>query len=49
MARSVLDEEFRLESLRDQLDRVQMYPDEEFAVYGIDVTRSAAVRVWAID
>jgi hypothetical protein len=39
MARSVLDEEFRLESLRDQLDRVQMYPDEEFAVYGIDMAR----------
>ena len=49
MARSVLDEEFRLESLRDQLDRVQMYPDEEFAVYGIDVAQSAAIRSWAIE
>jgi hypothetical protein len=48
MARSVLDEEFRLESLRDQLDRVQMYPDEEFAVYGIDVAQIAAIRSWAI-
>jgi hypothetical protein len=49
MARSVLDDEFRLESLRDQLDRVQMYPDEEFALYGLDVAQSADIRSWAID
>jgi hypothetical protein len=49
MARSVLDEEFRLESLRDQLDRAQMYPDEEFAYYGIDAAQSADIKAWAID
>jgi Nucleotidyl transferase AbiEii toxin, Type IV TA system len=49
MARSALDEEFRLESLRDQLDRAQMYPDEEFALYGIDAAQSADIRAWAID
>jgi hypothetical protein len=49
MARSVLDEEFRLESLRDQLDRVQMYPDEEFAVYGIDASQTADIRSWAVE
>ena len=48
MARSALDDEFRLESLRDQLDRVQMYPDEEFAVYGLDTTQSADIRAWAV-
>jgi hypothetical protein len=48
MARSVLDEEFRLESLRDQLDRAQMYPDEEFAVYGLTAAQSADIRAWAI-
>ena len=49
MARSALDEEFRLDSLRDQLDRVQMYPDEEFATYGIDAAQSADIRSWAIE
>jgi hypothetical protein len=49
MARSVLDDEFRLESLRDQLDRVQMYPDEEFAVYGLDAAQAAEIKSWAID
>jgi hypothetical protein len=48
MARSVLNEEFRLESLRDQLDRVQMYPDEEFAVYGLNAATIADIRSWAI-
>jgi hypothetical protein len=49
MARSVLDDEFRLESLRDQLDRAQMYPDEEFALYGIDAAQSADIRAWAVE
>ncbi|HEX3716271.1 MAG TPA: nucleotidyl transferase AbiEii/AbiGii toxin family protein [Trebonia sp.] len=49
MARAALDDEFRFESLRDQLDRAQMYPDEEFALYGLDANQSAAIRVWAID
>jgi hypothetical protein len=48
MARSVLDDEFRLESLRDQLDRAQMYPDEEFAFYGLDAAQCADIRAWAI-
>ncbi len=26
-----------------------MYPDEEFAVYGIGVAQSAAIRSWAIE
>ncbi len=48
MARSVLDDEFRLECLRDQLDRVQMYPDEEFAVYGLDASQASEIKAWAI-
>jgi hypothetical protein len=40
MARAALDDEFRFGSLRDQLDRAQMYPDEELAS-----TDSTQVRV----
>lgn len=47
MAHAVLDDEFHLEDLRDQLDRAQMYPDEEFAVYGFDASQSAEIRRWA--
>jgi hypothetical protein len=48
MGRAALDDgEFRLENLRDQLDRALMYPDEEFAEYGCDPTQSAQIRAWA--
>jgi hypothetical protein len=48
MARAVLDEEFELEILRDQLARVYMYPEEEFAVYGFNAEQAAEVQRWAL-
>jgi hypothetical protein len=40
MVRAILDDEFQLETLRDQLARVYMYPDEEFAIYGFDAAQA---------
>jgi hypothetical protein len=49
MARAVLDDEFQLEILRDQLARVYMYPEEEFAVYGFSQEQAAEVQRWALE
>jgi hypothetical protein len=49
LGRAALSDEFHLEDLRDQLDRAQMYPDEEFAVYGYDASQGAEIRLWALE
>lgn len=47
LGRRMLDEEFYLEDLRDQLDHAAVYPDEEFAVYGLDAEHITAMKAWA--
>jgi hypothetical protein len=47
LCRAALDEEFSLETLRDQLSYAAMYPDEAFARYGCAPDTIADVRAWA--
>jgi hypothetical protein len=47
LCRAALDEEFRLETLRDQLDYAAMYPDEAFSRYGCDPALISDMRTWA--
>ena len=47
MGRAALDDEFRLGTLRDQLDYGAMYADDEFARYGCEPEQIAAIKAWA--
>jgi len=47
LCRAALDDEFSLETLRDQLSYAAMYPDEAFARYGCPADEIVAVRAWA--
>jgi hypothetical protein len=53
MGRAALDDEFRLGTLRDQLDYGAMYADDEFARYGYgygygcEPEQIAAIKAWA--
>jgi len=47
LCRAALDDEFSLETLRDQLSYAAMYPDEAFARYGCPPDEIVAVRAWA--
>ena len=46
---SALDEEFSLETLRDQLTFASTYPDEAFTRYGAKPELIAEVKAWALD
>jgi hypothetical protein len=47
LCRAALDEEFRLETLRDRLDFAATYPDEAFSRYGCDPALVSAAKAWA--
>jgi hypothetical protein len=47
--RATIDEEFSLETLRDQLAFAAAYPDEAFSRYGAGQELTAEVRAWALD
>jgi hypothetical protein len=47
--RAALDEDFSLETLRDQLAFAAAYPDEAFSRYGARQELIAEVKVWALD
>ena len=47
--RAALDEEFSLETLRDQLAFASTYPDEAFARYGARAELVAEAKAWALD
>lgn len=47
--RAALDEDFSLETLRDQLAFASTYPDEAFTRYGARLERIAEVKAWALD
>lgn len=47
LGRRILDDEFSVESLREALEYVLTYGDDEFAFYGCSVRHIAAIRVWA--
>lgn len=47
--RAALDEDFSLETLRDQLAFASTYPDEAFSRYGASPELIAEVRAWALD
>lgn len=47
LGRRMLDEDFFLEDLRDQLDHMAVFPDEEFIAYGIEPGEISAMRRWA--
>jgi hypothetical protein len=47
--RAAIDEEFSLETLRDQLAFAAAYPDEAFSRYGAGQELTAEVRAWALD
>ena len=47
LCRAALEDEFSLETLRDQLGYAAMYPDEAFARYGCPPDQIADVRAWA--
>lgn len=47
LCRGALDDEFSLQTLRDQLSYAAMYPDEAFARYGCAPDEIAGVRSWA--
>jgi hypothetical protein len=49
LCRAALDEEFSLETLRDQLAFASTYPDEAFARYGAEPTLITEVKAWALD
>ena len=47
LCRAAIDDEFRLETLRDQLGFAAMYPDEAFTRYWCDPSLVSAARAWA--
>jgi Nucleotidyl transferase AbiEii toxin, Type IV TA system len=47
LCRAALDDEFNLETLRDQLVFAAMYPDDAFSRYGCDPSLIAHARAWA--
>lgn len=47
--RAALDEEFSLETLRDQLTFASTYPDDAFSRYGAGPELIAEVKAWALD
>jgi hypothetical protein len=47
--RAALDEDFSLETLRDQLAFASTYPDEAFSRYGARPELIAEVKEWALD
>jgi hypothetical protein len=47
LCRSVMDDEFSLETLRDQLNFGAMYPDSSFERYGCEPGMINEVRAWA--
>jgi hypothetical protein len=47
--RAAIDEDFRLETLRDQLAFAAAYPDEAFSRYGAGQELIAEVKAWALD
>jgi len=47
--RAALDEDFSLETLRDQLAFASAYPDEAFSRYGAGPELIAEVKAWALD
>jgi hypothetical protein len=47
LCRLVMDQEFSLETLRDQLNFGAMYPDSSFERYGYDPGKIDEVRAWA--
>jgi hypothetical protein len=47
--RAALDEDFSLETLRDQLAFAATYPDEAFARYGAGQELIAEVKAWALN
>lgn len=49
LCRAALDEEFSLETLRDQLAYAATYADDAFARYGCPPDEIAQVRAWAQD
>jgi hypothetical protein len=46
--RAALDDEFSLETLRDQLTFASTYPDEAFSRYGVGPELIAEVKAWAL-
>jgi len=46
---AALDDEFSLETLRDQLAFASTYPDEAFTRYGARPKLVAEVKAWALD
>jgi hypothetical protein len=49
LCRAALDDEFNLETLRDQLSYAAAYPDEAFTRYGCAPVQIADVKAWAQD
>jgi hypothetical protein len=49
LCRAALDDEFSLETLRDQLSYAAVYPDDAFARYGCAPVQIADVKAWAQD
>jgi hypothetical protein len=47
--RAAIDEEFSLETLRDQLAFAAAYPDEAFSRYGAGQELTAEVKAWALE
>jgi hypothetical protein len=47
LCRAALDDEFNLETLRDQLSYAAMYPDEAFSRYSSDLSMISEARAWA--
>jgi hypothetical protein len=47
--RAAIDEEFSLETLRDQLAFAAAYPDEAFSRYGAGPELIVGVKAWALD
>jgi hypothetical protein len=47
--RAALDEDFSLETLRDQLAFAAAYPDEAFSRYGAGPELIAKVKAWALN
>jgi hypothetical protein len=47
--RATLDEDFSLETLRDQLTFTAAYPDEAFSRYGVKQELIAEVKAWALN
>lgn len=49
LCKSVMDEEFSLAALRDQLSFAASYPDESFQRYGIQPDKIADAKRWALE